>query len=296
MSKIKLVIDREKCVQCGQCINDCICSVLEFDENNIPKIAKDGEKRCIKCQHCLAVCPTGALSIFGKNAEDSLAISNKNISDDLLNLIQSRRSIRQFKKENLSNECLDKIKNMLAWIPTGCNNHKLMFHFIDDIEAMKHFKNKTFEYLKKIYQKGNITEEQKKLLLFKQEVLNDKDIIFRDAPHLVLVSSPKNAPCADIDPVIALSYLELYANSLGAGTLWCGFATYCIQEIPELQKELKVPEDYKPVYCMLLGPANIKYKRITQPEKYKIVTYNKLVAKFDNFIQGIKDILSGIFN
>jgi ferredoxin len=29
---------------------------------------------CIRCQHCLAVCPTGAASIFGVNPDTSLPL------------------------------------------------------------------------------------------------------------------------------------------------------------------------------------------------------------------------------
>ena len=132
MNCINLVIDEEKCIRCGLCVKDCTAGVLEQAENEVPKIAENGEKRCIKCQHCLAVCPTGALSIFGKNPQDSDSIREVN-SDDVLNLIKSRRSYRHYKQENLDKETMDKLKNMLNWVPTGCNNHRLHFAFIDDI-------------------------------------------------------------------------------------------------------------------------------------------------------------------
>ena len=71
MAEKNLCIDKEKCIQCGLCIKDCIAYSLEFDENNVPKFAQGGEDRCIQCQHCLSVCPVGAVSILGKNPENS---------------------------------------------------------------------------------------------------------------------------------------------------------------------------------------------------------------------------------
>ena len=92
-----LKIDENKCIHCGLCINDCIANSLEFDENKIPRFAQGGENRCIKCQHCLAICPVGALSILDKNPDDSNLVLKEYNSDELLNLIQSRRSVRKFK-------------------------------------------------------------------------------------------------------------------------------------------------------------------------------------------------------
>ena len=292
MADIQFKVDRAKCVNCGRCVKDCLCAVLEFDEHKYPKVAEGGEERCIKCQHCFAVCPTGALSVFGKNSEESLLVPKEYNHEELLALIKSRRSVRQFKQENLPKDLLKKLQEMLPWIPTGVNNHGLLFTFIDDIDAMERFRNKTYAELKKFYSQNENSDSKNILLSFKDGVLNCDDMIFRHTPHMVIVSSPKDAPCSYVDPIIALSYIELYAQSLGIGTLWCGLATYCIQNLPELEKDLKIPENYKPFYCMLLGTPDIQYKRTTQPEKYQIMTYGKTLAKIEAFIKKLKNIFA----
>jgi len=180
---------------------------------------------------------------------------------------------------------------MLPWIPTGCNDHRLVFAFIDDIDAMAKFRKKTYALLKKLYE-TEPTEATQNLFAFKDMIMNGNDVIFRNAPHLAVACSPVDAPCADIDGVIALSYLELYAHSLDVGTLWCGLSFYCLQQFPELVKELKIPAGYKPVYCMLLGNSNIQYKRVTQPAKYKIVTYGKTLAKLEAFANKVKNAVT----
>ena len=60
MMKRMIAVDEEKCIHCGMCLRDCVASCLEFDDQKIPRYIKDGEKMCLACQHCLAVCPTGA--------------------------------------------------------------------------------------------------------------------------------------------------------------------------------------------------------------------------------------------
>lgn len=277
MCNKNLKIDTEKCIHCGLCVKDCMAKSLEFDENKIPQFASGGEKRCIQCQHCLAVCPTGALSILGKNPENSEPVKNAVNPDDLLNLIKSRRSFRYYKKENLNPEIMDKLKDMTAWVPTGVNNHKLIFSFIDDIEVMDNFREKVTKKLIKLLSNPLAKPIADKFSRYKDAMINGEDIIFRGAPHIVAVSSPINAPCAQIDPIIALSYFELYAQSMGVATVWCGLAEICLQLFPELYTQLEIPENYKPYYVMLFGPADIKYTRTTQPEPYKIISVNAMV-------------------
>lgn len=287
MNCINLVIDEEKCIRCGLCVKDCTAGVLEQAENEVPKIAKNGEKRCIKCQHCLAVCPTGALSIFGKNPQDSDSIREVN-SDDVLNLIKSRRSYRHYKQENLDKETMDKLKNMLNWVPTGCNNHRLHFAFIDDIAVMNDFRGYVTSTLIKILTKTPVKPIMDKFGKYKNSFLNGEDVIFRGAPHLIVACTPIDAPCADIDPIIALSYFELYAQSLNVATVWCGFAAICFKMFPELCSQLKIPDGYKASYVMLFGPRDIKYARTTQPEPYTISTAEKGGRNNMNIVDKVK--------
>ena len=262
----------EKCIKCGKCINDCLTKALTFDGNK--NIIFD-EKKCIKCQHCLAICPTGALSINGKHPENCELANNKPESEKLLNLIKCRRSFRKYKHENLDAETMQKLKDMLHWVPTGVNNHNLHFAFIDDVEVMDDFKDYANGKLVDFLISPAIKKIKTKFDRYKNAFLRGEDVIFRGAPHMVVVSTPINAPCADIDPTIALSYFELYAQSMGVGTVWCGLAYKLFKMFPELCEYIEIPEGYKVGYAMLFGPSEIEYKRATQPEPYKIISVRK---------------------
>ena len=272
MQNINFKIDENKCVHCGKCVNDCVSGIIKMNSDNIPSISKEDENRCIKCQHCLAICPVGAISILDKNPDNSSLCKNFPNSEQLLNLIQSRRSFRSYKKENLPQETMQKLKDMIKYAPTGCNNHNLHISIIDDVEVMDKFRNRTNNMIKKIFLSTKLNKFMNKFSKYKDAFLNGEDVIFRNAPHIIVVSSPITAPCANEDPIIALSYFELYAQSLGVGTLWCGFAQMCLKLFPELCDYLEIPDGYKPVYVMLFGLTNTKYTRTTQPEEYNITT------------------------
>ncbi len=269
MSK-NLVINKEKCISCGLCIKDCISNALEFDENKTPKFAKSGENRCIECQHCLSICPTGALSILDKLPENSNPIEEQN-PDAILNTIKSRRSTRLFKNENISPELMDELKSALNYVPTGCNDHNLLFSITETREETNKIREYVITNLSRALRFLPFAGPAKKFKHYKKLLINKVDVIYRNAPHIIVAASPKNAPCKNIDPNIALSYFELYANSLGIGTCWCGFGQACFKIFPKLKKIFNIPKDYEPVYVMLFGLPDVKYTRTTQPEPYKFV-------------------------
>ena len=288
MTNLEFKIDESKCIHCGQCIKDCMVGAIEFGEKNIPQVAQGGENRCMKCQHCLAVCPTGALSILGKNPENSELVKEHS-PEDILNLIKGRRSFRHYKKENLSPEIMTKLKDMLNWAPTGVNNHRLHFSFVDDIEVMDDIREYTNKKIMNLVSKPIADKLSKKFERYKKAILKGNDIIFRGAPHMVVVSSPLDAPCRDIDPMIALSYFELYAQTLGVATCWCGLGYNALNFFPELCKQFEVPDGYKVSYTMLFGPADIKYTRAVQPEPFKMVSVKKGGREI-SFIERIKRV------
>ena len=56
----KVVVDAEKCIGCGACVNVCPSSVFELKDG---KSVVVNEKDCIACHSCEGVCPTGAITV-----------------------------------------------------------------------------------------------------------------------------------------------------------------------------------------------------------------------------------------
>lgn len=84
---------------------------------------------------------------------------------------------------------------------------------------------------------------------------------------MVIVSVDKNKAvrgCENVDPIIALAYLELFAQSLGLGTLWDDFATIMLQNSPKAYEMLAIPENYTLNFVLLLGEPAVNHKRTPQ--------------------------------
>ena len=164
-----IVVDKSKCTHCGLCISDCVSGCISFDGENFPKT--DDEKRCISCQHCLAICPTGALSFGDKHPNNSQNVEYS----DILGLIKSRKSVRQYKEEEIPQELLDKLKQMLPYVPTGCNNHSLHFSIVETKSAMDEIRKKVNDLLIKTMSYKALSPIMNKFSRYKDAFLKGED-------------------------------------------------------------------------------------------------------------------------
>lgn len=255
---LQFQIDQDKCIQCGECADDCIKQIIELAPE-YPRIVPGGEEQCIKCQHCLTVCPTGAVSIFGIDPEDCLSIDNFPSPEQMDTLVRGRRSIRRYRQENVDQDTVKWLMEMAANAPTGVNDRSVLFTLVDDMTVMDSFRKRTYEALIRAESQGRLPERFAPYIpAWKQGM----DVIYRGAPHMVVVSAPDTSHCPEADPFIALSYLELCAAAKGVGTTWCGLAKWCLFDVaPELGRELGIPDNHSSTYVMLFGNPDVTYHR-----------------------------------
>lgn len=255
-------ISEDKCIKCGLCVKECPMSIIEI--NNFPSIKEGKENNCIKCQHCLAVCPTAALSILGKDPNNSISCKGDYPKhEEMTRLIKTRRSIRKYKNEDVDKNLLNEILETSLYAPTGHNKDSVLFSVIDNKECLNKFKEVAYNAIIKHQEEGTVPEKFnyicKLAALWKKKGI---DIIFREAPHMLISSAPNTISSPKEDAIIALSYFELLANSNEIGVLWNGMINWTLQFIaPELKTILGIPEDHTIGYILIFGKSATKYSR-----------------------------------
>jgi len=264
---LDFVVDGNRCTRCGQCVRDCVAKIIIQTGTDTPCIRPGDEANCIRCQHCLAVCPEAAVSIFGLDPARSQPLKEDSFPalDKMLALVRGRRSVRQYRDENVDQGSLLQLLEALGNAPTGVNRRALTFAVIDNKETMRRFRAKAYDLLGEAVASGRVPGHH---LNFLQEVASAwrekaEDTIFRGAPHLLAVSAGPDSVCPQEDVTLALAYFELMAQCAGLGTVWCGLAKWAMEAVPELKEAAGIPPDGS-YYVMLFGLPAVRYPRTVQ--------------------------------
>lgn len=251
-----------KCIHCGMCVKDCPMSCIELDGGRVPAFIDGGENLCMACQHCMSICPVGALSFGGKSPDDSEIVKFAN-HDDLIAMMKSRRSVRHYKDADIPPEKIAKLTDILGYAPRGGNVDALHFSIVGTRAKMDEIRRTANDAILKL-------ETDNPLIQFvKAKVKSGQDIIFCGAPSMIAAAVDKSkavAGCETVDPIIALSYFELCASSLGLGTLWDDAAVFVLANFPEVYSLMEIPEGYTLSFVMLVGIPAVKYRRTPQRE------------------------------
>lgn len=175
---LQLSIDKELCIQCSACVNDCPYAIIEL-KADYPTLNIDRVKNCIQCQHCLAVCPTGALSVFGLNPENSLSLQGAFPEPEKLDLmIRGRRSIRSFKSTPIPTEIIDSLLETTSHAPTAVNNRQCLFTVVENPKMMQAIALDTVNGIRKKTKARELPEGMEFFAGIPKAWDNGKDVLF----------------------------------------------------------------------------------------------------------------------
>lgn len=267
---LEFYVDQEKCTKCGDCIKDCPVEIIAFSPE-YPDIIEGKEDDCTKCQHCFTICEPGAISIFGLDPDKSMPLKGSLPSGKQMEcLVKGRRSIRHYEKEPVDSSTISYLLSVVANGPTSMND-QLLFTVVENQETMKKFRDDVMEGIKTALVTSNLPTGSE----FFDSILdawdNGKDLVFRHAPHILIVSSPDYVPSPEPDAIIALSYFELLAQSVGLGTTWSNLAEWAVASIiPDMKRKLNIPDSHIIGYMMLFGKPAVSYHRTVQRDNLNI--------------------------
>lgn len=261
-------VDPKRCIRCGECVSDCPVNILVLGDTT-PYVSEGKADDCIGCQHCLSVCPTAAVSVLGHHPDDSFDLVDAQFPtlDQMEAMLKGRRSVRRYVDEDVDPVLIRRLLELANYAPSGRNDRQLRFSVIDDRSVMNRFREQMLEGLSHLAQHNALPPGYE---LFADIVsgwsMYRVDVLFRWAPHLVVVSVPQGIASPESDGIIALSQFEMAARSAGLGTLWNGLVKMAIRLVPEMRVVLKIPDDHLVIFAMCFGRPDISYARCPQYE------------------------------
>jgi nitroreductase len=172
-----------------------------------------------------------------------IIVMNKN---ETIDIIKQRRSIRDYAKKQVSEDDLRIIIDAGIYAPNGGGNieQDIYFTIIQNenilnrinISAKNFARRSGMEWLKEL---GNN---------------NDFNCLY-NAPTLIIVSYKKDSVCAVYDCSAVTQNMLLAAEVIGLGSCWLYFPLQAFEPDcdEELLKELRIPNEYKPITSIIVG-------------------------------------------
>ena len=260
---MKLMIDVEECIGCGQCKSVCIRDNIEIDE-----VAFETGSNCFECGHCMAICPTKAITLkIFKGRENRIVEYNPNEIpvdyDDLLDFLKQRRSMRWFKKKKIDKDTFNKLIEGAYYSPSAQNRQDVEFVVLD---------KKLNDFMKHVYDIIKVEEEEFFRIKEFGEYLRDNStkqyhpLLWSGHQLILTFSSDKTSA------VIANTRMELLAYSLGLG----GFYSLFILKADEIDHEKLmdffpgIDKDKHMYSAFIIGYPKKRFRRTIPHKEIKV--------------------------
>ncbi len=258
-----MTVDLEKCNKDGICVDECPMKIIYMDGDE-PKLLPGGAKMCIRCGHCVAVCPTAALCIGDIKPEDCLEIDN-NLKLDPVSaeqFLRSRRSIRTYKDKPVEKETLEKLIDIACHAPSGHNSQSVKWQVVYDREEVKRYSGMVVDWMRHMIKEQPDFAKSLHLDLVVAGWDFGMDTVSRDAQHLILANGHKKNIMGKVSCTIAMTYLELALPAFGLGGCWNGFFNAAAMSWPPLQEALGLGDDLNHA-VMMVGHPKYRYRRMS---------------------------------
>ncbi len=231
----KITIDSEKCSGCGLCAKDCVGLDIKIQGG---KATAEGVS-CIRCGHCEAICPNNAVKVCGyENSAENFAEQTRLDPQELLSAIKTRRSIRQFTDEPVSQEITDLIIEAGRLAPTGSNAQKTTYIVLQE---------------KKAECEAVAVKMFRKLPVLGAKV--DENFFFKKAPLVIQIFGKDKVSAS-----LAAQNMAFMAEACGLGVLFSGFFTACVRMSRKIRRIMGLKKE-EPVITLVIGHPAVKYKR-----------------------------------
>jgi len=267
-------VDLKKCRRDGICMAECPGGIIEMTvEGGFPEQNELAERLCIKCGHCVAVCPEEALSLDTMIPyECALVAKGFSVpSEHIEHLILTRRSIRTYKKNQVKRSILKRLIDMARYAPSIKNLQPVHWLVIEQRSEVDRLASVVVEWMKSMVEgKNKARYSPLALSHIIEKWEKGDDLICHGAPHLIAVHGPKDSRASLTSCIIALTTFELAAHSFGLGSCWAGYFYAAANLYPPMIGALDLPGNHQCFAAMMIGYPKYRYDRIPVKRKASI--------------------------
>lgn len=253
-----IFIDKERCRGCTICEQECFLFCIRMEQG---KVFFKGEKRCIHCGHCIARCPERAISM-DRYYEDEIIEKNQVLkwadTEDILNIMKFRRSIRSYNKKIPGQEVMKKLLEGARYAGTGGNRQALRYLIIE--KSRNTIVKKACEILGDLAEKGGFYAPAYRRIA--KAAAEGRDELFYGAPLILLViGDTRKSFDAVIDGTLATAYIQILCETQGLGSCINGFFGDAVRHGEEFRESLGIEEGECMVNAIGIGYPKVTYLR-----------------------------------
>ena len=288
------VIDKKKCTLCGRCVEICPKEVLYIKDKEV----RLNENDCMLCSHCYCVCAFDAVSFneelknlkFNTFRYKEKIYNSKEITpEQIVNIFRSRRSIRRFKTEEISDDTIRDLIEFAVTAPSGSNCQEWEFTVINGREKVWEFATRIRDFFVKInrfaasaavrylsvpfmgrtllnYYRDHY--ETVKMAIAESE--KGRDLLFHGAPCLIIIHSPMDGSTPVEDGTYAAYNICMLSHYMDLGTCLIGFAVEALNRSPEIKEEIDIAASNRIHAVIAIGKPSVKFKRHSLRRGYTV--------------------------
>jgi len=258
-------VDPDKCKRDDIGVAECPAKIIQRQsETAVPTLVAEAEAICIRCGHCVAVCPHGALTHADMTPQDCPPVRREWLlePDRAEHFLRSRRSIRTYKPQSVDRSVLEKLIDIARYAPSGHNLQPVQWLVFHDPAQVQTLAGHVIDWMTHLIAEQNPLARMLHLDRVVSAWNQGIDRVCRGAPHVVLTHAHRDDRTAQAACTIALSYLDLAAPSFGLGTCWAGYLNAAAQFWPPLQTTLALDEGDISYGAMMVGHPKFGYHRM----------------------------------
>ncbi len=273
-------VDPDKCTHCGLCMKNCPFKCWELNENEVPVMKE--QYICFSCFNCVVACPVNAVSVVRTFSVDNAFYDTEfpafkrpvapkdaegNPADwtEVEQVIMNRRSVRNFKKDPVSEPLIRRVLEAGRFAPSGGNHQPWKFVVVTDPRFIEEMEAACQALWEGMY--GMFTSDEQVMNLVKTvptgvfdprvqygvRCIATKELsVFFQAPVVIFIGTNRKMAGPETHAGITGQNMTLAASALGLGSCWSNFAAG-VNYIPELIGKLGYEDPWTVQTAVCLG-------------------------------------------